>query len=100
MSVRSPVAACTARPSALSCADCTALSPFSSIAAKSEPVDPVAAPAEGPVGALRPVLPATGRAALRAPIAGTVTSAVPSDGDGVLVGLLGTLDHVGVGLKG
>src|SRR6185437_579392 len=100
MSVRSPVAACTARPSAVSWDDCTAFRPFSSITAKSDPVEPVEPVADGELGAVGPAMPTVGRVALRAPMAGTVTSAVLSDLDGVLVGLASSFDHVRVGLEG
>src|SRR5919112_4033808 len=103
MSVRSPVAACTASTSALLWADSTAPMPFSSIAAK--PEEPLAAAGPGassPVGAVGAVRVAAkfGSAALTAPVAGTVMSAVLSDVDGVQVGFAGPVHDRRVGLEG
>src|SRR3954470_3453703 len=99
MSVRSPVAACTASASALLCAEVTAPRPFSSIAAKpAEVLAPDGAAASGPLITLAGAR--LGSAALIAPIAGRLMSVVLSDVDGVEVGLAGPVHDRGVGLEG
>src|SRR4051794_5091535 len=96
MSVRSPVAALTASESALSWLDSTAFRPLASRLAKSappaEPLGETSRPELGGVGS-------TGSAALIAPTAGTVMSAVLSDVDGGLVDVPGPVDHGSVGLE-